>query len=65
MNFMIADGFAAYGFADIADRIRRDSAALVRRGGLREYFDPRNGDGLGGRDFSWSAAIALCWGLLD
>jgi glycogen debranching enzyme len=65
MNFMIADGFAAYGFADIADRIRNDSAALVRRSGLREYFDPRNGDGLGGRDFSWSAAIALCWGLLD
>jgi alpha,alpha-trehalase len=64
MNFMIADGFAAYGFAEIAGRIRADSAAMVRRSGLREYFDPRNGDGLGGRDFSWSAAIALCWDLV-
>lgn len=64
MNFMIADGFAAYGFKEIADRIRADSAELVRGAGLREYFDPRNGDGLGGRDFSWSAAIALCWDLV-
>jgi glycogen debranching enzyme len=64
MNFMIADGFATYGFADIAERIRRDSAELVRRSGFREYFDPRNGDGLGGRDFSWSAAIALYWDLI-
>jgi alpha,alpha-trehalase len=65
VNFMIADGFAAYGFANVADRIRADSAELVRQSGLREYFDPRNGDGLGGRDFSWSAAIVLYWGLVD
>jgi glycogen debranching enzyme len=63
MNFMIADGFAAYGYSDIATRIRADSAELVRASGLREYFDPRNGDGLGGRDFSWSAAVVLCWEL--
>jgi len=61
---MIADGFAAYGFSEIASRIREDSAGLVRQSGLREYFDPRNGDGLGGRDFSWSAAIVLCWDLV-
>ncbi len=65
MNFMIADGFVAYGFDHIADRIRRDSRAIVRRSGFMEYFDPRDGRGLGGCDFSWSAAIALYWGLLD
>jgi len=64
MNFMIADGFAGYGFSEIASRIREGSAGLVRQSGLREYFDPRNGDGLGGRDFSWSAAIVLCWDLV-
>jgi alpha,alpha-trehalase len=64
MNFMIADGFAGYGFSEIAARIRADSVDLVQRSGLREYFDPRNGDGLGGRDFSWSAAIALTWDLV-
>jgi len=64
MNFIIADGFTGYGFADIAARMRADSAELVRRSGLREYFDPQSGAGLGGRDFSWSAAIALHWGLV-
>lgn len=64
MNLMIADGFASYGFTDIAERIKADSAQLVQRSGFREYFDPRDGGGLGGRDFSWSAATALYWGLL-
>ena len=26
---------------------------------MAEYFDPRDGDGLGGMDFSWTAAIYL------
>jgi alpha,alpha-trehalase len=65
MNLMIADGFASYGFAQIAERIRRDSAALVRRSGFMEYFDPRDGKGLGGSDFSWTAATALYWELFD
>ena len=26
---------------------------------MAEYFDPINGVGLGGRDFSWTAAIHL------
>ncbi len=30
----------------------------VAREGLREYYDPRNGKGLGAKDFAWSALIA-------
>jgi hypothetical protein len=30
----------------------------VEREGLREYYDPRDGRGLGARDFAWSALIA-------
>ena len=30
----------------------------VEREGLREYYDPRTGAGLGARDFAWSALIA-------
>ena len=30
----------------------------VEREGLREYYDPRDGTGLGARDFAWSALIA-------
>ena len=32
--------------------------AAVEREGLREYYDPRTGKGLGARNFAWSALIA-------
>jgi glycogen debranching enzyme len=61
VNRMIADGFGAYGHDEIAGRIRHGSLRLVETAGLREYYDPRTGAGLGGHDFSWSAAIWLSW----
>lgn len=63
VNWMIADGFAGYGFAAEADRIRRDTAELLASGGFAEYFHPATGAPLGGRDFSWTAAVLLAWGL--
>jgi hypothetical protein len=38
---------------------------LIRRGGFAEYFDPTTGEGLGGGSFTWTAAVALAWGLLE
>ena len=62
VNRMIADGFAAYGRTDLADRLLERHARGGRCAhGLREYFDPRTGEGLGGRDFSWTAATWLAW----
>jgi hypothetical protein len=61
VNRMICDGFAAAGREDVAARIAAQSRALVLEHGLAEYFDPRTGEGLGGRDFSWSAAMWLAW----
>ena len=61
VNRMIADGFKGYGLGEVANRIRADSRRLAETHGLREYFDPRNGAGLGGKDFSWSSAIWLSW----
>lgn len=61
INRLIADGFAAYGKAKIAARIAARSRELVLKEGFREYFDPRTGQGLGGTDFSWSAATWLGW----
>jgi len=29
----------------------------VEREGLREYYDPRTGKGLGAEDFAWSALV--------
>jgi hypothetical protein len=64
VNFMIGQGFAECGAVETAQRIRDDTAALISRAGFCEYFDPRNGEGLGGGDFSWTAAVALAWNLL-
>ncbi len=65
VNWMIADGFAAAGETGAANAIRDDTATLVRRHGFAEYFDPTTGDGLGGGSFTWTAAIALAWNLLE
>jgi hypothetical protein len=65
VNMMIGRGFAEAGAPRIAQRIRDDTATLMRRHGFHEYFDPRDGTGIGGGHFSWTAAVALCWNLLD
>jgi len=56
---LLADGLRRYGFDDLADALRRDSLELMTRSGFREYYDPRDGDGCGSTDFSWSAALAI------
>lgn len=61
MNFMIADGLDRFGRADLAQRIKSDSVDLLRRSGFAEYFDPLDGTGLGGKAFSWTAAMWLAW----
>jgi glycogen debranching enzyme len=46
------------GYADDAARIARGMADAARRGGLREYYDPRTGQGLAARGFAMSALVA-------
>ncbi len=62
VNWMIADGFSAAGNRAMAARIVADTRALVEASGLSEYFDPVTGRGVGGADFSWTAAIYLMLG---
>ena len=59
VNYMIADGLAAAGRTATADRIRGASLELIRTGGFAEYYDPLTGEPLGGRSFSWTAAMVL------
>lgn len=53
VNWLLADAVGG----PLAER----SLALMARSGFREYFDPRDGAGLGATDFTWSAALALDW----
>ena len=59
-NWLVADGLDRAGFADRAAALRTGTRRLVETG-FSEYYDPRDGTGIGGQAFSWSAALALAW----
>jgi hypothetical protein len=59
VNWMLIDGLRQNGRADLAERIRRNSLALVERAGFAEYFNPLTGESRGGSGFSWTAAMYL------
>jgi Trehalase len=61
VNWLVADGLAGVGAADRAESLRRATLRLVERAGFTEYYDTRSGAGIGGRGFSWSAALTLHW----
>jgi glycogen debranching enzyme len=61
VNWLVAGGLAEAGHADRAEALRRSTLGLVEREGFSEYYDARTGQGIGGRGFSWSAALTLAW----
>jgi hypothetical protein len=51
-------GMRRLGYEAEAQRLAETLLVTVAREGLREYYDPRTGKGLGAEDFAWSALIA-------
>ena len=51
-------GLRRLGYEEQAAQMTEALAGAAAREGLREYYDPRNGAGLGARDFAWSALLA-------
>jgi glycogen debranching enzyme len=45
----------------VGDELIERSLELMEREGFREYYDAQTGEGLGAREFTWSAALALDW----
>ena len=58
-NWMIWLGLLKYGFKQEADLIKQGVLELAENHGFREYYNPYKGKGLGGKDFSWSAALVI------
>ena len=48
-------GLVRLGYAEAAATLTRAIAATVAREGLREFYDPHDGRGMGAEDFAWSA----------
>ena len=61
VNYMVARGLAETGHGTLAGRIKADSRRLIETTGFYEYFHPLTGEGCGGNDFSWTAAMWLAW----
>lgn len=59
VTWLCAHGLDLYGGRDAAADLRRRMLVAVEAGGMREYFSPDSGAGLGARDFAWTAALTL------
>ena len=51
-------GMRRLGYEEEAARLAEGVIGAAAREGLREYYDPRTGKGLGAKDFTWSALVA-------
>jgi hypothetical protein len=56
--WMVWLGLRRLGYEEEAARLTEGLFGAVEREGLREYYDPRDGNGLGAEDFAWSALVA-------
>jgi hypothetical protein len=59
INWFVIRGLEALGCHAEARRLAAETMALVETSGLREYYHALTGEGIGGGDFSWSAALVL------
>jgi glycogen debranching enzyme len=59
LNWLLSRALRQHGRAAEAQSLERTTLALVDDAGMREYFDPVTGEGLGAEDFSWTAAAVI------
>lgn len=63
--WMVWLGMRRLGYEREAEQLVQGLIGAVEREGLREYYDPRTGKGLGAKDFAWSALIAEMAGPIE
>ena len=57
--WLTAHALSLHGREPLAGELRERLLQTVEAGGMREYFEPGSGGGLGARDFGWTAALFL------
>jgi hypothetical protein len=55
--WLCALGLRRLGYSEAADELTVRLISTIARSGLREYYDPYTGAGMGAQDFAWSALI--------
>jgi hypothetical protein len=58
-NWMLIDGLFRLGYEKEALALKSSTLEMLRENGIWEYYNPLTGEGLGSKNFSWSAALAL------
>jgi glycogen debranching enzyme len=59
ITWLTAHGLGLHGEPGAAQALRRQMIGAIADGGMREYFAPESGRGLGARDFAWTAALCM------
>ena len=59
INWLISLGLRTHEQFELASKIEMETIDAIERAGFSEYFDPLTGEGLGGENFSWTAAAYL------
>jgi hypothetical protein len=59
LNWVLLRGLQRYGYRDLAAQVRSAVIGLSRRGGFWEHYSPTTGEGHGGEQFAWTAALVL------
>lgn len=58
-TWLVIRGFEKTGFFKEADLLKESILDLIGEKGFFEYYNPETGEGLGMREFSWTAALAI------
>jgi len=59
VNWFLWKGLLRLGMKERAQHLSTHILKVVDRHGFWEYYSPLTGKGMGGKDFSWSAALAI------
>jgi glycogen debranching enzyme len=59
VTWLCARGLDEHGEREAAATLRARMLDAIEGGGMREYFVPDSGRGLGTQDFTWTAALGL------
>jgi hypothetical protein len=46
-----------HGYEDIASELAHRTVEMIKRGGMRECFNPYTAEGYGAIDFGWTALV--------
>lgn len=58
-NWLIIDGLKQFGYIEEANALTKTCIDLLEKSGAFEYFNPQSGEGLGAKEFSWTAALGI------